>query len=166
MTSENLKIIPNYLNYYTFTELVNQINDTHFPWNYPQGDNWGEPCQYVNLLYYDHQFSSAMNPKLMRCIRAITDQLNAISILRVKVNATPTNAPEQSWHTDWQLSTPDKTCVIYLNDNDGYTEFRDGENILSGKNPAVIFDGNLEHRGVAATNVDRRLVLNINYFEK
>ena len=41
MTSENLKIIPNYLNYYTFTELVNQINDTHFPWNYPQGDNWG-----------------------------------------------------------------------------------------------------------------------------
>ena len=29
-----------------------------------------------------------------------------------------------------------------------------------------VFDGNLEHRGVAATNVDRRLVLNINYFEK
>ena len=30
----------------------------------------------------------------------------------------------------------------------------------------VIFDTNIEHRGVPPTNVDRRLVLNINYFEK
>ena len=33
-------------------------------------------------------------------------------------------------------------------------------------NTAVIFDTNIEHRGVPPTNVDRRLVININYFEK
>ena len=159
-----MQILPNFLKHYTITELERQIYDVHFPWHYPQAE--GEPDQYVNLLYYDHKFSNAMNPMLMRCLRAITDQLNAIAILRVKVNATPKGAPEQQWHTDWQLSTPNKTCVIYLNDNNGYTEFRDGKKILSVKNTAVIFDGNLEHRGVAATNVDRRLVLNINYFEK
>ena len=58
-----------------------------------------------------------------------------------------------------------KTCVIYLNDNNGYTEFRDGKKILSVKNTAVVFDSNLEHRGVPSTDT-RRLVLNINYFEK
>ena len=162
MTSENLKIIPNFLEFYTFNELYNQFNSPNFPWFWTQSP--GEREQYVNLLYFDHQFSSAMNPKLMRCIRAITDQLNAISILRVKVNATPTNAPEQSWHTDWQLSTPDKTCVIYLNANDGYTEFKDTK-VESKANTAVVFDTNLEHRGVPSTDT-RRLVLNINYFEK
>ena len=56
--------------------------------------------------------------------------------------------------------------MLYLNDNDGYTEFRDGTKVQSVKNTAVIFDSNIEHRGVPATNIDRRLVLNINYFEK
>ena len=64
MTSESLKIVPNFLNYYTFAELDRQINNVHFPWHYPQSE--GEPDQYVNLLYYDHQFSNAMTPVLMR----------------------------------------------------------------------------------------------------
>ena len=157
----------NFLDPRVFTELVSHINDTRFPWYYPPSARVpdGEPCQYINLLYYDHQFSNAINPMLMRCLRAITDQLDTIAILRVKVNATPKGAPEQQWHTDWQLSTPNKTCVIYLNDNNGYTEFRDGKKILSVKNTAVVFDSNLEHRGVPSTDT-RRLVLNINYFEK
>tara|TARA_B100000519_G_scaffold129441_1_gene111809 strand:- start:10 stop:315 length:306 start_codon:yes stop_codon:yes gene_type:complete len=100
----------------------------------------------------------------MKCLRILTDQLNAIAILRIKVNATPKNSPEQAWHTDWQISTPSKTCVLYLNDNDGYTEFED-KKIDSVANTAVIFDTNIKHRGVSATNVDRRLVLNVSYFE-
>tara|TARA_B100000287_G_C20049297_1_gene549720 strand:+ start:211 stop:522 length:312 start_codon:yes stop_codon:yes gene_type:complete len=103
----------------------------------------------------------------MRCLVTITNQLNAIAILRVKANATPRNAPEQEWHTDWQISTPSKTCVLYLNTNNGYTEFKEsGEKIYSVENHAIIFDTNLVHRGVPSTDVDRRLVLNISYFEK
>ena len=95
-----------------------------------------------------------------------TEQLGVIAILRVKLNATPRNAPEQEWHTDWQISTPSKTCVLYLNDNNGYTEFKTGEKFYSRTNTALIFDTNMEHRGVPATDVDRRLVLNISYFER
>ena len=165
MTSENLKIIPNFLNYYGITDLVNQITDRSFPWYYAMSE--GEPEQYSHLLYYDHQFSKFINPQLMGALQQIiTDKLGAIATLRVKVNATPKNAPEQIWHQDWYISTPNKTCVLYLNDNDGYTEFRDGTKVQSVKNTAVIFDSNIEHRGVPATNTDRRLVLNINYFEK
>ena len=68
-----MQILPNFLKHYTITELERQIYDVHFPWHYPQAE--GEPDQYVNLLYYDHKFSNAMNPMLMRCLRAITDQL-------------------------------------------------------------------------------------------
>ena len=106
-----------------------------------------------------------VSPTLMKCLRILTDQLNAVALLKIKVNATPRNAPEQVWHTDWQISTPSKTCVLYLNDNDGYTEFTDGTKVESVANTAVIFDTNTKHRGVSATNVDRRLVLNVSYFE-
>ncbi len=160
-----MQVISQFLKYGTFNELYNQINDVHFPWYYPNSP--GEPEQYVNLLYYDHQFSQNMTPRLMRCLVTITNQLNAIAILRVKANATPRNAPEQEWHTDWQISTPSKTCVLYLNTNNGYTEFKEsGEKIYSVENHAIIFDTNLVHRGVPSTDVDRRLVLNISYFEK
>ena len=163
MTSENLKIIPNYLKYYTFTELKTIVTDKYFRWYFRQSK--GEPEQYSHLLYYDHQFSRSINPQLMGALQQIiTDKLNAIATLRVKVNATPKNAPEQIWHQDWYISTPNKTCVLYLNDNDGYTEFED-KKIDSVANTAVIFDTNTKHRGVSATNVDRRLVLNVSYFE-
>ena len=164
MTSENLKIIPNFLEFYTFNELYSQFNSPNFPWFWTQSP--GEQEQYVNLLYFDHQFSSAMNPTINRCLMAATNKLEVIAILRVKLNATCRNAPEQEWHTDWQISTPSKTCVLYLNDNDGYTEFETGEKVMSQTNTAVIFNTNLRHRGVPATNVDRRMVLNISYFEK
>ncbi len=98
MTSENLKIIPNFLEFYTFNELYNQFNSPNFPWFWTQSP--GEPEQYVNLLYFDHQFSSAMNPTINRCLMAATDKLGVIAILRVKLNATCKNAPEQEWHTD------------------------------------------------------------------
>ncbi len=157
-----MQIQKNFLKYYTFTELKNIVTDKNFRWYFRQSK--GEPDQYNNLLYYDNQFYNIINPTLMKCLRILTDQLNAIAILRIKVNATPKNSPEQAWHTDWQISTPSKTCVLYLNDNDGYTEFED-KKIDSVANTAVIFDTNIKHRGVSATNVDRRLVLNVSYFE-
>ena len=162
MTSENLKIIPNHLKYYTFTELKNTIADKNFRWYFSQSS--GEPEQYSNLLYYDHEFSEDVTPKLKRNLATLCYQLGAIAVLRIKVNATPKNAPQQEWHTDWQISTQSKTCVLYLNDNDGYTEFKETK-VESKANTAVVFDTNLEHRGVPSTDT-RRLVLNINYFEK
>ena len=41
-----------------------------------------------------------------------------------------------------------------------------GEKIYSVENHAIIFDTNLVHRGVPSTDVDRRVVFNISYFEK
>ena len=35
-------------------------------------------------------------------------------------------------------------CVIYFNDNNGYTYFEDGQKVLSKENRAVIFSGDLK----------------------
>ena len=114
-----MQIQKNFLKYYTFTELKNIVTDKNFRWYFRQSK--GEPEQYNNLLYYDHEFSEDVTPKLKRILATICSQLGAIAVLRININSTPRNAPEQTWHTDWVLSTKSKTCVLYLNDNDGYT---------------------------------------------
>ena len=105
-----MQILPTFLKYYTFTELKNTIADKNFRWYFPQSS--GEPEQYSNLLYYDHQFSEDVTPKLKRILATICTQLGAIAVLRIKINATPKNAPQQDWHTDWQITTQSKTFVI------------------------------------------------------
>ena len=83
-----MQIQKNFLNPRIFTELVDHINDTRFPWYYPQSARVpeGEPCQYINLLYYDNQFFMDVSPTLMKCLRILTDQLNAVALLKIKVN--------------------------------------------------------------------------------
>ena len=70
------------------------------------------------------------------------------------------------WHNDLKhnINCPRKTSVFYINDNNGYTEFRNGDRIESVANRAIIFDNNLEHRGVSHTLPDHyRIVVNFNY---
>ena len=163
-----MNIIHKFLKPSTFDELQRLILDKNFPWYYTQSP--GEPEQYTNLLYYDHEFSEDVTPKMKRILAILCTQLNAISILRIKLNSTPRNAPKQGWHVDWKLSTPSKTCVFYLNDCDGYTEFSGECPFAENKsytiaNNALIFDTNIEHRGVPQKDTDRRIVMNVNYFE-
>ena len=56
-----------------------------------------------------------------------------------------------------------KTCVFYLNTNDGYTMFKDGTKVESVENRLVLFDSQTQHCGTSCTDKRKRVVLNINY---
>ena len=58
-------------------------------------------------------------------------------------------------------------AVIYVNTNNGYTEFKDGEEVRkveSVANRMVFFDAELSHRGVSSTDSRYRCVINFNWF--
>ena len=59
-----------------------------------------------------------------------------------------------------------KTSVFYLNDNNGYTKFENGEVIESKANRAVIFDSPELHTGSTPTDEYARYVINLNWVEK
>ncbi|MBB13303.1 MAG: hypothetical protein CMC78_03945, partial [Flavobacteriaceae bacterium] len=99
-----MQIHQNFLKHYTFTEFKNIVTAKNFRWYFPQSE--GEPEQYSNLLYYDHQFSDDVTPKLKRLLSTMCIQLGAIAVFRIKVNATPKNAPHQELHSDLKVSTP------------------------------------------------------------
>ena len=67
------------------------------------------------------------------------------------------------WHIDFIDDPPITTAILYLNSNNGWTEFKKGGKVKSVENRIVIFDSNLEHQGVTCTDELQRVVLNFNY---
>jgi hypothetical protein len=98
-------------------------------------------------------------------IQAFIDALNMKHIVKAKANSTiRTNSIiRYGFHTDVNL--PDcKTSIFYMNTNDGFTEFENGDRIESIANRMITFDSSLKHTGTSCTNKKRRIVLNFNYF--
>ena len=56
-----------------------------------------------------------------------------------------------------------KIAVYYINNNNGWTQFKNGDRVNSIQNRMVIFDPRLEHSSVTCTDKKRRLVINFNY---
>ena len=71
---------------------------------------------------------------------------------------------EHGFHRDHPWNG--KTSVFYLNDNNGYTKFENGEVIESKANRAVIFDSPELHTGSTQTDEYARYVVNLNWVEK
>ena len=86
-------------------------------------------------------------------------------LLRVSLNltfATP-NPYVSEFHVDTDVPNS-RTCVYYLNSNNGGTKFqKSGEIVQSQRNRCVIFPSHFSHAAVNTTNTKLRWVLNINY---
>ena len=130
--------------------------------------------QFTHTFHTFHSLDSArheVSPQI-DYIKPLVEKIRFIALHRIKANLEPIK-PERT-HSDfhYDVHKDGKPCpfmttaIYYVNTNDGYTEFETGEKVMSQTNTAVIFDTNLRHRGVPATNVNRRMVLNISYFEK
>lgn len=94
-------------------------------------------------------------------------KLNCRVLIKMKLNLNPRRSTimEHGFHVDNDLPKA-KTAVLYFNDNNGYTLFeKTGEKVYSKENRIVIFDNNLRHTGTTCTNTNRRVVMNINFYE-
>ena len=163
----SIKIVDNFLDNNTFWALESFFMSTDMYWNYNPGTvkdvdpNNLTDFQFVRTLY-DNGPSRDMN-----VIYPIFDKLDVRIPMRVKVNLN-TVTPEiikRDFHIDQSNCNdiPWKTAILYVNTNNGYTEFKSGEKVESVANRCVIFSGTKMHRGTTCTNDKRRIVLNINY---
>ena len=109
-------------------------------------------------LYYDEYFQK------------LEELLNIKRWIQLRVNCT-TGQPKQhigAYHRDFPFRDFKnyKTCILYLNTNNGGTKFqKDGELIKSKKNRLVKFPTLTMHAGVWATDAKLRYVLNMTYEE-
>ena len=158
-----MELIDNYLPEKEFENLSNCILSPEFDWHYLSGilshDTPSGSFQFIHL-FYDPDTGS-QSPYLP-VLNYTLEKLGVQSLRRIKSNLTPKN-PEPfkgGFHIDYPHM---KTAILYMNSNNGYTEFKNGDRVDSIENRMVIFDSNLEHQTVTCTDEKIRIVINFNY---
>ena len=130
------------------------------PWTFQNGvvlPNDGG-YQFIHLMYTEY----APRTPYFDLVEPIFKDLGAASIIRCKANLQPRGSEivENNFHTDYNNCI---TAILYVNSNDGYTLFKNGDKIESVANRLVVFDSNLEHTGTNCTDEPCRVVINFNY---
>ena len=162
-----MEILDNYLPSLDFQEL--QANFIKLPWKY---SGLTGPISDDNYQLH-HNFFTIRNPYLEKPIsshahilKPLLLKLSALYILRIKANFRPKTSKHilSDWHVDIDADCPSfQTAILYINSNDGYTEFKDGTKVESIANRLLIFPTSLQHRGASCTNCNYRMVLNLNF---
>ena len=183
-----IEIRDDFLPYNIFEKLKEDIvYNSSFPWflnkvldistegsyigrtNCPDEDN----RQFCYLFYKTDQDKLSTRPHMGRELEKVIPLIQNYEfshnqkyyLLHVKANLN-VRAPENlehGFHRDHPWNG--KTSVFYLNDNDGYTKFQNGQVVKSKANRAVIFDSPELHTGSTPTDVYGRYVVNLNWVE-
>ena len=159
-----IKIVDNFLPEEEFLNIKNLMEGYEFPWSFNNSkvhDNDGK-FQFTHTFF---KYKKGRNSDWLNLWNNFMNKIKAKECYRIKANLTLKTLSHEvtDWHTD-DTDPSLKTSIFYINTNNGYTEFKNGVKIESVENRAVIFDSNLEHRGVGHTSPDNyRIVVNFNY---
>jgi len=151
----------NFLDDEHFKYLQNKMLDEYFPWYFNSSRTYSNDnnYQFTHTFFKDGQVQS----ELFYILEKFLEKIDIKALIRVKANLTlPTREIENGlFHVDTTFKC--KTGLLYLNTNDGKTLFKNFS-VNSIENRFVTFPTLLEHSGTSHTNVNRRVVINVNYF--
>jgi hypothetical protein len=167
---KTMLVLDNYLDRTLFLSIRAALQAASFPWEKSQilsdqaaahlapGDN----LQYVHGFYLRKPGMLIRSEKLA-ILAPLLEQLKPLSLIKVKVNRTT----RKDRHIEYGLHVDTRrrgatTAIFYLNSNNGYTRFGNGEQVVSVENRLVLFDAGTLHTGASCTDADDRMVLNIN----
>lgn len=157
----------NFLENKLFNSFCELLTGPYFSWYYqPQQVN--QPGK-KDISFLSHLFvndnkinSDYYNP----FIGEIVKKLNAKYLINVRANLTIKRGKQikSLYHNDYDLDS--KTALLYLNTCNGYTEFKKDKKIIKSEaNKVCIFPSRTVHRSVTQSDIENRIVLNINYYE-
>jgi len=164
------KVIDNFLNIEDFEAIQQRLMSSSFPWYY--NDSMGEAgttgsnnCFFHHHIYSKHKVWSDLFDIAEPLLKKLS--VSALFELRANLVVARDKTFQSDWHYDFNHKKG-KTAVLYINDNNGYTvidKFKKHK-IESKANRIVIFNNEQLHKMVSQTNSQRRVVLNINFFQQ
>ena len=171
----DFRVNDNFLTEQDFGTIRDTITAGDFQWTFSQYvDSSNEeptPGQFVHTVYFGSvpcsQFYNSLVP-------IIEHKLGISALYRIKLNLQP-RLPEPfkySFHSDLShdfekdVASHWTTTIFYINTNNGYTEFENGEKVKSVANRLVMFPSNFKHRGVTQTDEQTRIMINFNFLKR
>ena len=166
MNSDDYEIIDNFLDEESFSILKTIMLSNDFPWFYNEGVvSLGDTR--LNQYQFTHNFYRDGFPaQAFEIVSPIIEKINPVALMRVKANLNTRTEEifEHGYHADYENPPSNqRTAVFYVNTNNGFTIFEDGTKIESVENRLVSFKTPLLHTGTTCTDVNRRVLINLNY---
>ena len=154
-----MKVIDNFLDQDSFNHFKNIITGQYFPWYFNNqkvlDDNHLDNYQFVNTFKDGNT--------AMPLLDVFKEKFNVSNFLRAKLNCTTKTNKIFEFKSHRDLDVNCLVSIFYINSNNGYTKFENGQKIESIENRLITFDNNLKHNGTTSTNSQTRIVLNLCY---
>jgi hypothetical protein len=163
-----MKVINNFLPEKDFSVLKNIFIGESLPWHLTRISP-GNFKDFQNVHYFITEQKITSN--YYNLLNPIIKLIDPFILLRVKANLIIKGEKiiEHGMHIDYRELNENcnlTTGILYMNSNDGYTKFENGEKILSEENKFIEFDGELMHTGTNCTDQPFRIVINFNYIKR
>ena len=169
--AKKVQIFNNFLDKEVFLEIKKFIMSPRCQWRYVNYIAHKDGRDNDNDGYFVHSFKDC-HPQTFEdrypesphfpLIAKILDKIKYQNILRIRSSLYPRRDVQKPdpFHIDYDF--PHKVCIFYVNTNNGYTMFENGEKIPSVENQLATFDGNEKHCSVVQTDTSARYIVNIN----
>ena len=158
----NKAIISNVLSKEDFEPLKKYWTDNSTPWYYNEGvveENDGG-FQFIHVVWDGNGRQSDAWNYILPILNII--EPNVLSRIKANLRTRTGSESKSEFHCDVWLPLS-LTAIFYIDTNDGYTEWEDGDKVSSVENTLVVFPSNMPHLGTAPLNTNRRTVINFNY---
>ena len=170
-----VEIIDNFLNEEDFEELRKFLMSPRSQWRFVDFIAHKDGRDNDKDGYFVHSFTDRdpntfkerflISPdyqKVSRLMECIKKKLNYSQILRVRSSLYPRREKQKPdpFHVDYNFNH--KVCIFYVNTNNGFTLFENGEKVNSVANRLLIFEGLEKHCSVVQTDTTARYIININ----
>lgn len=142
------------------------------------GENLSDQKNLYEVMFQAVQYRREVNQQRLSDFYIQNEQrfddikklLNIKNLFMIRTNCTvgQHKSYKGAWHTDLSgnhFSENYKVAILYLNSNNGGTEFEDKTFVESKVNRCVVCPASMKHRQVWHTNAKLRYVMNINYEE-
>lgn len=169
--SKKVQIFNNFLDQEVFLEIKKFIMSPRCQWRYVNYIAHKDGRDNDNDGYFVHSFKDC-HPQTFEdrfpesphfpLIVKILDKIQYQNILRIRSSLYPRRDVQKPdpFHIDYNF--PHRVCIFYVNTNNGYTMFENGEKIPSVENQLATFDGSEKHCSVVQTDTPARYIVNIN----
>jgi len=159
-----IKKIDNFLEKDEFKRLQEFVFSNNFPWYFIDDKIPNSKNSFNFHLYHIVVKEGQIRSNSFNLLKPVFDKLKAKEILRTKFNMVTKTQKiiKYDLHRD-SYEDNFKIAILYLNTNNGYTYFKNGEKIKSVENRLITFDNKLLHSGTNCTDKNNRIIVNINY---
>ena len=162
-----MQVTEDFLQEEYYDHLNEIITSTQFPWMFQKRvANIGEdPEEDLNHYYFVHSlfFQNKVESPLYDDFLYLFQSLNVQFLHRARVLMFVNQGEQYIHDRHVDHTTNCKTALIYMNTNDGFTDFETGERVESVKNRLLLFDGSIPHSSSTPTNTKERLLLSVTY---